>query len=194
MLYKTIMADPPWPEHGGGKIKRGADRHYPLMKVSEIMDLGKSVPAEYNAHLYLWTTNNYLQAGLDVMEDWGFRYITTITWVKANVTEDGTFKLQNPGLGQYFRGLTEHCLFGVRGKVPYKIDPVTGKRMQGRTVIVAPRGRHSEKPKEIYEMIERVSHGPFLEMFAREVQPGWDAWGNEIGGRGDTWPFSVRRV
>ena len=34
--YKTILADPPWPEHGGGKSKRGADRHYPLMKRAPI--------------------------------------------------------------------------------------------------------------------------------------------------------------
>lgn len=30
--YKTIYADPPWQESGGGKIKRGADKHYLLIK------------------------------------------------------------------------------------------------------------------------------------------------------------------
>ena len=34
--YSTVLADPPWPESGGGKVKRGADRHYPgpLLKAS----------------------------------------------------------------------------------------------------------------------------------------------------------------
>lgn len=177
MLYKTIVADPPWPEHGGGKIKRGADRHYPLMTIPEIKAI--QVPAMADAHLYLWATNNYYPAGLEVMKAWGFRYVTTITWVKGE-DKDGEMILDNPGLGQYFRGLTEHLLFGVRGKVPYKLDPDTGKRMQGKTVIVAPRGRHSEKPEEAYQMIERVSYGPYLEMFARKARPGWAVWGNEV--------------
>ncbi|MCK5641183.1 MAG: hypothetical protein KAJ19_10310 [Gammaproteobacteria bacterium] len=94
MKYKTIYADPPWPERGGGKIKRGADRHYPLMKVKEIISMSDFVNSisDENCHLYLWVTNNYLPSGLQVMEAWGFRYITTITWVKDRI-----------GLGQYFR-------------------------------------------------------------------------------------------
>ena len=176
--YGAIMADPPWPERGGGKIKRGADRHYKLMTIRQIQAL--TIPALPDAHLYLWATNNYLKAAIETMEVWGFRHVSAITWVKGEVNEEGEVKPGRVGLGQYFRGLTEHCLFGVRGKVPYKLDPITGKRMQGKTVIVAPRGRHSEKPEEIYSMIERVSFGPFLEMFARTVRPGWDAWGDQV--------------
>jgi len=72
MKYKTIYADPPWMERGGGKIKRGADRHYPLMKTKDICDLPiiKEI-VDDNAHLYLWTTNNFLKDGLQVMEAWG---------------------------------------------------------------------------------------------------------------------------
>jgi N6-adenosine-specific RNA methylase IME4 len=66
--YHTIYADPPWPERGGGKIKRGADRHYSLMTVKDIMTLPVANLAEDNCHLYLWTTNNYLPAALDVMK------------------------------------------------------------------------------------------------------------------------------
>lgn len=166
--YKTIYADPPWMEVGGGKIKRGADSHYALMKTKDIMDLPVSNFAEGNCHLYLWTTNNFLPDALKVIDAWGFRYITCITWVKDRM-----------GLGQYFRGMTEHCLFAVKGRLPYKLD-VNGKRMQGRTVISAPKSQHSVKPVEMREMIEKVSYGPYLELFAREHYPGWDAWGNEI--------------
>ena len=77
--YKTIYADPPWPEYGGGKIKRGADRHYNLMTIKEIMSLPIQDICAENAHLYLWVTNNYLPAGLDVMKAWGFTYKTMIT-------------------------------------------------------------------------------------------------------------------
>lgn len=167
--YKTIYADPPWPERGGGKIKRGADRHYKLMTVKEIMSLPVTNLAEDNCHLYLWTTNNYLPSALEVMKAWGFTYKTVITWGKDKI-----------GLGQYFRGQTEHCIFGVRGNLPYKIND--GKRQQGATLILAPRTIHSKKPGEMRAMIEKVSYPPFVELFARNSAPGWDSFGNQIDG------------
>lgn len=165
--YRTIYVDPPWPEYGGGKIKRGADRHYPLLSIKEIMALPVAKIAEPNCHLYLWATNNYLPFAFEVMKAWGFTYKTIITWGKDKI-----------GLGQYFRGQTEHCLFGVKGCLPYKV--ADGKRQQGRTLILAPRHEHSRKPDEMRQMIEKVSYEPRIELFARERFPGWDAWGNEV--------------
>lgn len=168
--YKTIYADPPWPERGGGKIKRGADRHYPLMKVKDIiaMPVGELADEE-GCHLYLWATNNYLPDGIDVIKEWGFKYITCITWQK-----------NRPGLGQYYRGLTEHCLFGRKGILPYKLSD-EGKRMQGKTGFYAPKDKiHSRKPEEMRRMIERVSYAPRIELFARQASEDWDAWGNEL--------------
>ena len=169
--YKTIYADPPWPERGGGKIKRGADRHYNLMTIKEIKALPVAELAEDNCHLYLWTTNNYLPSALEVMKAWGFTYKTAITWGKDKI-----------GLGQYFRGQTEHCLFGVRGNLPYKIE--SGKRQQGTTLLLAPRTIHSKKPDEMRTMVERVSYPPFVELFARQSVGGWDSFGNQIENEG----------
>jgi N6-adenosine-specific RNA methylase IME4 len=165
--YNTIYADPPWLEVGGGKIKRGADAHYPLMKTKDIMALPIQQFCNDNCHLYLWTTNNFLPDALQVMAAWGFDYKTMITWGKNQI-----------GLGQYFRGLTEHCLFGVKGCLPYKI--IDGKRQQGRTLIVADKTIHSAKPIEMRQMIEKVSYAPYLELFARNPYEGWDVWGNEV--------------
>ena len=81
--YKTIYLDPPWMERGGGKIKRGADRHYPLMKTEDIIKLPIDKLADKDGcHLYLWTTNNFLPDALKCLEAWGFKYITMITWIK----------------------------------------------------------------------------------------------------------------
>jgi N6-adenosine-specific RNA methylase IME4 len=169
--YVTAMADPPWWEAGGGKIKRGADRHYPLMKTRDICALPVRDWMASDAHLYLWVTNNFLPDGLQVMAAWGFDYKTCVTWMKDRA-----------GLGQYFRGVTEHCLFGVRGRIPYALTE-DGHRLQGITgFFEAPRGEHSEKPAKMREMVERVSPGPYLEMFARKPAPGWDVWGNESSG------------
>lgn len=166
--YRTIYIDPPWNERGGGKIKRGADRHYPLMDIEEI----KSLPIRQLAHpdgchLYLWVTNNFLERGLECVKAWGFEYVSTITWLKDRI-----------GLGQYYRGLTEHCIFATTPKrLPYKT--IDGKRAQGRTGFVSPKREHSRKPEEMREMIELVSYAPRAEIFAREQRDGWDSYGNE---------------
>jgi N6-adenosine-specific RNA methylase IME4 len=180
--YHTIYADPPWNESGGGKIKRGADKHYPLMKTKEIIQMAPFIQhiSKPNAHCYLWVTNNFLPDGLKVLDAWGFRYVTQITWFK-----DG-----NIGLGQYFRGVTESCLFGVKGMLDYKV--VDGKRQQGLTGFHEPKGKHSAKPVKMRNMIEKVSYPPFVEIFARprnedddifyENPAGWDFVGNQVDG------------
>lgn len=169
MLYKTILADPPWMERGGGKIKRGADRHYKLMTTKKIMELPvASIADPAGCHLYLWTTNGFIPDAIDVMRSWGWRYVTCVTWAKDRF-----------GLGQYFRGQTEQCLFGVKGNIPYRIGE-NGKRAQGRTLISAPRQEHSKKPEALRQMIEKVSPGPYVELFARTEAPGWDVWGDQL--------------
>jgi len=173
--YRTVLADPPWPESGGGKIKRGADRHYPLMKVAEIsaMPVRRLIHPE-GCHLYLWTTNNYLSDALAVVKAWGFTYKTLITWAK-----DGRI-----GLGQYFRGMTEHCIFAVSRALPYRTRD--GKRAQGTTLLgksLIPRpGAHSVKPRELHEVAELVSWPPRIELFARHAREGWASWGDKIEG------------
>jgi N6-adenosine-specific RNA methylase IME4 len=184
MKFKTILIDPPWPERGGGKIKRGADRHYNLMTLREIKTLPIPKIADDNCHIYMWATNNYLEHAFTILRGWGFRYITNIAWVKSERTEikgKQYFKLQNPGLGQYVRGIHEICLFGTKGRLPYKIE--NGKRQQAISVITAPRTEHSKKPIEIYNMIEKVSYPPYVEIFARNTRDGWTSIGNEIDGK-----------
>lgn len=142
------------------------------MTVQQILNLSIRELADQNGcHLYLWVTNNYLKAGLECMEAWGFEYITTITWMK-----------DRQGLGQYYRGLTEHCLFGVtKNRLPYKI--IDGHRCQGVTGFFEPKTIHSRKPDKMRQMIESVSYSPMVEIFARESHEGWDCIGNEIDSR-----------
>ena len=104
------------------------------------------------------------------MDKWGFKYQTMITWVKINKNGE----LNKGGLGFYFRGATEHILFGTIGKV--KIP--TSQRLPN--VFFAEKTRHSEKPDEAYQLIESVISGNRIELFARNKRNGWDVWGNEL--------------
>jgi len=168
--WRTILADPPWHEQGSGGCIRGAQKYYPLMSEEEICAIPLREIVADQAHLYLWATNNHFPSALTVMETWGFTYKTCITWAKTSA---------GFGLGQYFRGMTEHCLFGTRGPtLPYR-KKHDGKRAQGTTLILAPRGEHSVKPAKIYEFAETVSYEPRLELFARQKRQGWTVWGLE---------------
>ena len=142
-----------------------------LLKTKDIMALPvRDLTDPEGCHLYLWTTNNFLPDALEVVRAWGFEYVTIITWLK-----------DRQGLGQYFRGLTEHCIFArTKNRLPYKL--LEGRRQQGITGFYAPKGIHSAKPEEMRRMIEKVSYEPRIELFAREPHDGWDVWGNEVNG------------
>jgi len=203
--HTCIMIDPPWPERGGGKITRGAQRHYPLLKTKEIAPLIKSSgafsPAE-DAHLWIWTTDTFLRHGIHLHEELGFRYVRTFAWVKIRVDDDGhvittedAARKRRPsarcGIGQYARGAHELLLFGVRGDGMH--ESVWTHDHAVPSVIFAPHptdenGKriHSRKPPESYALIERVSKGPRMEMFARVERPGWSCWGNELPQKDDS--------
>jgi N6-adenosine-specific RNA methylase IME4 len=158
--YRTILADPPWDiQQKGG---RGASRHYPVMNLDAIKALPVRRQSSEDAHIWLWVTNATIEAGFEVMEAWGFKYRSFLTWIKPSFR-----------LGMYLRNQTEHLMLGTRGKAPIKF------RSQG-TWFYAPLQEHSHKPEEQYAIIERCSAGPYLELFARRKQPGWDIWGNEV--------------
>jgi N6-adenosine-specific RNA methylase IME4 len=171
--FPTILADPPWRfQNRTGKVapEHVRLRRYETMSIEEICAMPVVKHAEMPAHLYLWVPNALLPWGLRVMEAWGFNYKANIVWYK--VRKDGG--PDGRGVGFYFRNVTELLLFGTRGKLR-TLSP-------GRTQvnIIATRKReHSRKPSGIYDLIQRCSPGPYLELFARERVKGWTPWGLE---------------
>ena len=163
--YRAILADPPWrfETWGDGGMGRSPESHYPTMSRGEIETLEVGPLAADDCALFLWVQSAQLLEAVGVMAAWGFDFRTTaFVWVKDD----------HPGLGYWTRRRSELCLLGTRGK-PQRIAKDVDE------VIHAPRGRHSQKPAEVYERIERLVPGPYLELFARERREGWDAWGNE---------------
>jgi len=158
--YKTILADPPW-KYGQG-WGMGAGCYYDLMDIKDICNLPVNDIADDNSHLYLWCPNGVLPQGLKVIKSWGFKFKTIITWVKSRSI-----------IGYYFKGQTEHLLFGVKGKLP----PRDRKQV---TIIRGKVRNHSRKPDEQYPLIEKVSPLPRIELFARYRRKGWDVWSNRI--------------
>lgn len=190
--YACIVADPPWsyPQGTGetqgiGDVvkrprpdgKKRTHLPYPTMTVEAISALPVSELAATDAHLYLWTTNRYLRQVWDVAEAWGFSGRQLIVWSKA------PFGLK---VGGAWPSTAEFCLFATRGSLkalsrapaqvfdwPRKLAPPVAAG-QTRNAM------HSAKPEAFLDLVESVSPGPYLELFARRRRLGWDAWGNEV--------------
>ena len=165
--YNIVYADPPWQykeSWGNGQVG------YDTMTNDDICKLPVRNILADQAHLYLWVTNPFLAEGLEICKEWGFEYKTLITWVK-------TYSNGKPemGMGYYFRGCTEHIIFGVKGKMKCK-NKTTKNMFQAVNS-----SRHSEKPHQVREMIVNSSGDlPRIELFARHKFKGWDAWGNQV--------------
>jgi N6-adenosine-specific RNA methylase IME4 len=160
MKYRTIVADPPW-RYDQHSTSRGIV-DYPTMTIGEIAMLRVADHAEQDAHLWLWTTNAFMEEAHRVARCWGFHPLTIVTWCKPG-----------PGVGHYVRNNTEHIIFATKGRAQTPVEKPLS------SWFVWPRGKHSEKPGEFYDLVEQVSPSPRLEMFARRQHLGWDTWGDE---------------
>ena len=158
--FATILVDPPWPLQSG-------EKHYRTMSLARIKALPVGRLAARDAHLWLWTTNALLPKAYEVAEAWGFTVRSPLTWVKFRLGLGGRYQLRNA---------TEQLLFCTRGRAPL------GSRSQP-TWFNAPVTEHSRKPAEQFAIIERVSPGPYLELFARrrpESNQPWAVWGDQV--------------
>jgi N6-adenosine-specific RNA methylase IME4 len=161
--FELIYADPPW-SMGNPESEHAPEQHYATQPTDVIKAM--RIPAAESAVLFLWAVNSMLPEALEVIEAWGFTYKTHLVWVKPSIK-----------LGNYFRNQHELLLFGRKGNYPVP-DPED----RAASVIQAPAGRHSAKPAQAYELIERsYPRASKLELYARgKPRSGWAAWGNEV--------------
>ena len=168
-----IYADPlwsyyVWSQTGAG---RSAEAHYPTMSTEEIKALPVSRIAGRDCALFLWITFPMLREGWGVMDAWGFRFKTVaFVWIKQNRKSDTLFT----GMGYWTRANAEICLLATRGRPERQVKNV-------HQVIISHVEEHSKKPDEARRRIEMLMGDvPRIELFARQVTPGWDVWGNEV--------------
>ena len=170
--FRTIVADPPWayktrmsgtliPGATDTPAMKAAPMPYPTLSVDEIAALPVRDFAEDDSHLYLWTTQSFLRDTYRVLDAWGFRQGAMLVWSKPPKGVCGTYVCS-----------VEFCIFARRGSLE-------AKRRQIGTCYQWPRSHHSAKPEAFQDMVESVSPGPYLEMFARRNRLGWATWGNE---------------
>lgn len=173
--YRTVCVDPPWRFAASqrlsarGRRPAAARSRYSTLTPAELAALPVGDLVGESGHCWLWCTNAVLAAGRhrSVLEAWGFRPVTVVTWAKEGA----------PGLGRYVRSNTEHVILAVRG---WGTVPETPALSTWWTWDRAP---HSVKPAGFGDLVEQISPGPYAELFARQQRLGWDSWGHgyEIG-------------
>lgn len=161
--FGTIYADPPWLYDNQG-TRAATGNHYGGMTIEELCALPVGKLAADDAHLHLWTTNGFLFECPRIFAAWGFEFRSTFVWVKKQM-----------GIGNYWRNSHELLLTAIRGNAKRFAD----KNL--KSWLECGRGRHSEKPDRVAEMLEAASPGPRLELFGRRKRDGWTVWGDEVG-------------
>ena len=162
--YPVIYADPPWRYENIETESRAVENQYPTMALDEIKALDLDAITLDDCVLFMWATSPKLAEAFEVLNAWGFEYRTCAVWDKQKI-----------GMGYYFRQQHELLLVAVRGQ---PLTPAPANRPS--SVLSFPRGEHSAKPAEVYELIEAMyPELPKLEMFCRSPRDGWGAWGNQ---------------
>jgi N6-adenosine-specific RNA methylase IME4 len=168
---RVVVADPPW--SFGDKLPgdtRGAAKNYQTMTIDDIARfLGRFNVAD-DALLFLWRVSALAKEAYAVCDAWGFVPKSEIVWVKKTPTDKVHF-----GMGRYVRMSHESCIIGARGRALSLI-----KSHSVRSVFEAPIGEHSAKPDRFFEIVEELTEGPRLELFARKRRAGWTQDGNEL--------------
>lgn len=186
-MYKIILADPPWhfknwsadaPKQIHDRT-RGANKYYPTENVNDICNLVP--PTDENAVLLIWGLSSHMPELLKVIDAWGFK-LKTKAWTWVKMSKD----MERPriGMGYWTRQCSEDCWLATKGhpKAPsFRAEPAAVFTEED-TLLAARTSRHSEKPVEQYEKIDRLFPNvyPRLEMFARQQRDGWSVFGNEV--------------
>lgn len=173
--YEVIYCDPPWKfdnKKTGGSMKSGADAQYPTMTVEQMRQMNVQSLCDDDCLLVMWWVGSQPKEAIDLAEAWGFKVKNMNGFVWRKLTKN---LLDFFGMGFYTRAVSESALIAVKGKATGLI-----KDHSVRSLISAPVGRHSRKPDEFRDAIEKLCGDvPRLEMFARESSEGWDLFGNE---------------
>lgn len=162
-VYDVIVVDPPWPMKKIERDERPNQVEFDYPTMTEVEMAALPLPAAEDCHVWVWTTHKYLPAALRLLTSWGLKYVCTFVWHK-------------PGGPQPFELPQYNCEFALyarRGAPSF----TTTKALP--VCFDAPRGKHSEKPAEFYDMVSRVTAGRRLDMFNRRAIPGFDGWGHE---------------
>ncbi|KAJ2754042.1 hypothetical protein IWQ56_006548, partial [Coemansia nantahalensis] len=169
--FDVILMDPPWQLASQAPTRGVAIAYQQLPDVCI-----ESLPIhllQTSGFIFIWVINNKYTRAFQLMKQWGYTYVDDIAWVKQTVN-----RRMAKGHGYYLQHAKETCLVGKKGA-----DPPNLRRSVASDVIFSERRGQSQKPEEMYEIIEQlVPGGNYLEIFGRKnnLRDYWVTIGNEL--------------
>ena len=162
--------DPPW-KLSTSQPSRGVAIQYDSLS-DEYIERIPVAKLQKGGVMLIWAINAKYAFTVKLMEQWGYKLVDSITWVKKTVNG----KIAK-GHGYYLQHAKQTCLVGVKGDCS-KLQSGVAK-----DVIFSDRRGQSQKPEEIYQYIEQlVPNGHYLQIFGRRnnLRDKWVTIGNEI--------------
>lgn len=175
--YGALLVDPPWRFLARAKKgerdripQRGIIQDYKTMSLADLKALPVKERLADNAAVFMWGFGTMYPQMLELGDAWGLRFITDVwQWGKTGKNGRPCF-----GMGYWSRRSVETVFMFANGR-PKRLSKSV------RQFKADPRLKeHSRKPESIYDDVEALVDGPYLEMFARQQRIGWGAWGDEI--------------
>lgn len=167
--FRVLYADPPWAFNNSG-FPQSAEQHYPTLTSNDIANFKdskgnkpESLVSEGETVLFLWVPEALIPEGMEVIDAWGFEYKAQLIWLKP----------KSPGIGWWVNSKHEVLCLAANGE---GLQPAKKYDSTFQAEVTD----HSRKPSLVYEMIEAMYTGPYIELFARNIRPGWESWGNEV--------------
>jgi len=162
-IHEVIVIDPPWPY--GTEYNKETRRVASPYKELSIEQLNAfKLPVADNCVLWLWTTHKFIRDAFNLLDVWEFDYKLTFVWDKEKL-----------GIGKWLRCQAEFCLLAIKGKPRWNLT-------NERDVLRIPRGKHSEKPDEFYNMVKKLcpTKGEYADIFFRKERLGWRGYGDKL--------------
>jgi len=181
--FDVVMMDPPW-QLASANPTRGVSLGYSQLSDADIAALPIPSLQQQGGLLFVWVINSKFSFVLSLFEAWGYSLVDEVVWVKLTVN-----RRLAKSHGYYLQHAKEVCLVGRRKVKGCRGHPALRAVRKaggvGSDVILSERRGQSQKPEEIYDLIENlVPKGRYLEIFARRnnLRPRWVSMGNEVMG------------
>lgn len=173
--YDVVLMDCPWPYYGSKTKWGAAAKYYECMSFDDLANYPP--PLKRPGVVFMWTTSAFLVQSIDLLRTWNLYYRgVAFVWVKTGA--DGKPWGARGVRPSITKPLTEFVIAGSTTAIGRPLPLSSESVCQ---TVFAPVGEHSVKPDAVQERIEQMyPNATKLEMYARRIRPGWDAWGNEV--------------
>ena len=180
--YNLIIMDPPWHNKSVKRAKCYNSLTFNTIKTLPIPNVALS-----GCLVAVWVTNK--KKVIDFVKEelfpfWSLEFVGEWNWVKVTTKGDFVCDFQSSHKKPY-----ETILIGCYHESVNHVNPETSSQCNLNSTVIpfhkifcsVPCSLHSRKPI-LYDMLKSylpVNH-KCLELFARNLLPGWTSWGNEV--------------